>query len=88
MIPGEAIILALFLLYAVTTNRKGATMNDSRIKVGQTYRDEAHGDTFTITGIESDSVDLDNGQWYELAGPDGLIAKLNSGVVKEVVQSE
>jgi hypothetical protein len=58
---------------------------DPRIILGQTYTDDSHGDTFTIVGVEADgTVDLDNGQWYELSGPDGLIAKLNAGTVRQV----
>jgi len=63
--------------------------HDPRIVVGASYTDDSHPDepTFTVISYEDreaddPSVELDNGQWYELAGPDGLIAKLDAGIVR------
>jgi len=58
---------------------------DPRINLGARYRDTSHNDEFVIVGVEADgTVDLDNGQWYELGGPEGLIAKLDAGAVVEI----
>lgn len=56
--------------------------------VGRKYVDGSHPDepVFTVTAYAEDEgiVELDNGQWYELNGDDGLLAKLAAGIVRPV----
>jgi len=51
-----------------------------------TYVDSSHPDEPTITVEEIDAddevVELDNGQWYSLYGPDGFFAKLDAGIIR------
>lgn len=54
-------------------------------RVGQTYVESSHPEpVFTVMALPDDErvAELDNGQWYELDGPDGLIAKLATGRVR------
>lgn len=53
-------------------------------RVGASYRDRSHGDQFTIVSLDDEAADLDNGQWYYLSGPEGLLAKLANGTVEEL----
>lgn len=56
--------------------------------VGQRYWDDSNASEpeFTIIELPEDDpiAELDNGQWYELGGPEGLIEKLESGVVRPI----
>lgn len=58
--------------------------------VGQRYTDDSHPgeNEFTIIALEKgDAVaELDNDQWYALHGPEGLLKKLATGVVRPVKQ--
>jgi len=63
--------------------------SDDRIVVGATYRDDSHDDAFVITVIDQDgTIYLDNDQWYEAQGPEGLIAKLDAGIVRPIETTE
>lgn len=56
--------------------------------VGQRYTDDSHPEEPSFVIIElSDTervAELDNGQWYELDGPEGFLTKLASGVIRPV----
>ena len=58
------------------------------VRIGQSFFDDSHPEepSFTIIATPEDEriVELDNSQWYELDGPEGLLAKIASGVVYEI----
>lgn len=61
------------------------------LAIGQVYVDDSHtesdGGFFTIHELPTDDervVEIGSGQWYELDGPEGLLEKLRTGIVRMI----
>lgn len=70
----------------VSAGQEQTIPEDHAPVVGATYHDWSRrglDSKFTIVAIRpgEDSAELDNGQWYELDGPEGLLVKLRRGTV-------
>ena len=74
----------------LVTDENGEEITASQLRasglVGQTFTDDSHPEepVFTVVSYDGDVLDLDNGQWYTVGGEEGILAKLDSGVIREI----